>query len=180
MKKSGAIICLALSICLIGCSDKTISVTDDKNIETFDTKRAKEEMSSISQNIEEYNVVNIYKTSDKSDREQTVAEVAYNNEEQTEFDKKLEKVKETGFSKDELELMDEVNHRMSDVSDSKTFKEAHLQDRYIMMNNLLTKLQEEELIKDLSYDEVNFLFSFKYANGISGGMLIKDFSTHMN
>ena len=180
MKRNGAIICLILSICLTGCSDKTISVTDDKNIETFDTKRAKEEMSSISQNIAEYNGVNIYKTTDKSDREQTVAEVAYNDKEQTEFDKKLEKVKETDFSKDELELMDEVNHRISDISDSKEFREANLQDRYIMMNNLLSKLQEEELIKDLSYDEVNFLFSFKYANGISGGMMIKDFSTYIN
>lgn len=180
MKKSGAMIGLTLSICLLGCSQKSVSEVDTENIDTFDKDKIATEVSSISENIDDYEIVDLNDESKSSTSVQLYNDNTTDKKEQTEFDKKIQQVKEDGFTGEELELMSEVNRRMSDVAESQAFKNAHVQDRYIMMNNLLTKLQDEELIKDLKYDEGTFMFSFKYANDISGGWLLKDFSTYMN
>lgn len=83
-----------------------------------------------------------------------------------------------GFTDQELEDMNIVNNAMREYTDSEEFQALDLDHRKDSAEKCLQGLEVRGLISDIFYS--NYMFTFKYKCGVSGGWMIKDFDPYMN
>jgi len=73
-----------------------------------------------------------------------------------------------------------VDDRISAVTATDAYKNASVDERKDIIQQLLTELKHENAIKYVYYSKDNYLFSFEYKDGTLGGVKIKDFDPYMN
>ncbi len=69
-----------------------------------------------------------------------------------------------------------AQEQIDQMMDSKNYQQADKQEKTKMAKTVLKELESRQYIKNLYYDESGELFSFEYANGILGGIQMRDFS----
>lgn len=79
----------------------------------------------------------------------------------------------TSNSFDEIDLVD---NEISTVLNSDQYKNSNQKEREDLISKILKDLEKEKLIKNLSYDNKNYLFSFQYVDNSLGGVQLQDFN----
>lgn len=71
----------------------------------------------------------------------------------------------------------DADEKIVELTDSKAYAEANIEQRKAMAEDLLTKLKKEKKILDFSYFDDDSLFSFEYPDHSLGGIYLKGFGT---
>lgn len=83
-----------------------------------------------------------------------------------------------GFTDQELEDMETVNKAMQAYTELPEYQDEDLEHRKDSAEKCLKGLEERGLISNIAYS--NYMFTFQYKCGVSGGWMIKDFDPMMN
>ena len=83
----------------------------------------------------------------------------------------------TTTSKTEQNKMEYVDEKITELTTSSAYQDGTLQQRQALADELLTGLAKDGYITDLVYDELGEMYSFQYADGSLGGLMLKDFRT---
>lgn len=71
---------------------------------------------------------------------------------------------------------DTAQKQINSLLNSKEYEDASLEERKEKAEKLLKLLQKEHCIRFLHYNEEGLAFSFEFANGTLGALVLKDFS----
>jgi len=99
---------------------------------------------------------------------------------QSDFQKASSVSIESSEMKEGLNLNEYVDEQLQELIQSSTYQNGNIDERYQMVNQLLSKLKKEKAIIDFSYNKDSYLFSFEYCDGVLGGVRIKDFNSDFN
>ena len=84
------------------------------------------------------------------------------------------------FTDEELNDMETVDLAIDSLSMSDKYTKVSLEERKMMMSELLTKLKKQGLIKSIYYDKESTMYSFKYKSGALGGVMLKSWNSLIN
>lgn len=87
---------------------------------------------------------------------------------------------ETSGEEGEQSMVDHVDNAIQELSSSEDYANASDEDKKAMFSELLEGLEKDGYISNVYYDEKSEGFSFRYANGVQGGVSFRDFSQEID
>ncbi len=87
---------------------------------------------------------------------------------------------ETSGEEGEQSMVDHVDNAIQELSSSEDYANASDEDKKAMFSELLEGLEKDGYILNVYYDEKSEGFSFRYANGVQGGVSFRDFSQEID
>ena len=66
--------------------------------------------------------------------------------------------------------------KIRNLLESDAYLGGSLEERRVLVTDLLVELERERLIEQWNYVELIYTFSYEYVNGVYGGLRIKDYS----
>lgn len=80
----------------------------------------------------------------------------------------------SGMEQDKMSYTDE---KIKELTASEAYQDGSIQQRRALAEELLNQLTEGGYISGVVCDEAGEMFSFQYANGVLGGLMLKEFTT---
>lgn len=92
------------------------------------------------------------------------------------FDKTILKDdEEETFTEEELEDMDYVDNKISQLIKSEDYKKLTLDEKIIKVEKVLNELKKDGYIIYYNHEKESNIFNFKYKCGVAGAVMLEDF-----